>query len=136
MNGQAQKGSLKDQLLTEVDALIRLYDVKEHQRLREQLQGQWWESGLRILVFISGLGLLITAYKLIPHDSQLLFGFVFSWVFLFVITLLAIVEHLLHKIRALCRAYELQHRLLEHILKELRPLLRGEGISAPPHKSG
>ncbi|MCX7625417.1 MAG: hypothetical protein N2Z21_04320 [Candidatus Sumerlaeaceae bacterium] len=107
-----------DELVREIDALIRLYDVTELHRLREKLAPKWWESGLRVLLFVAGLGFLITIYKLIPSDSALLFGFVFGWFLLFVLALLASIEYLLLKIHALSRLYEWQTRIIDHLIKQ------------------
>lgn len=107
-----------DELVKELDALIRLYDVTELHRLREKLEPKWWESGLRVLLFVAGFGFVVTIYKLIPSDSPLLFGFVFGWFFLFVITLLGSIEYLLLKIRALSRLYEWQTRVVDHLIKQ------------------
>lgn len=105
----------KDQLLKEVEALIRLYDVTELHRLREKLAPKWWESGLRILMFVSGLGFIVTVYKLIPSSNWLLFGFVFFWFFLFVVTTLGVIEYLILKMRALTRFCEYQARVLAQL---------------------
>lgn len=107
-----------DELVKELDALIRLYDVTELHRLREKLEPKWWESGLRVLLFVAGFGFVVTIYKLIPSDSPLLFGFVFGWFFVFVITLLGSIEYLLLKIRALSRLYEWQTRVVDHLIKQ------------------
>lgn len=107
-----------NELVKELDALIRLYDVTELHRLREKLEPKWWESGLRILLFVAGLGFVVTVYKLIPSDSPLLFGFVFGWFLLFVLTLLGSIEYLLLKIRALSRLYEWQTRVVDHLIKQ------------------
>jgi hypothetical protein len=109
----------KDRVVQEVNALIRLYDVTELQRLRASVEARWWEGGLRILLFVSGLGFIITAYKLIPHHNPILFWFVFSWVVLFVLTLLGLIEYLIFRIRALSRLYEHQARLVDDLLKEV-----------------
>lgn len=103
------------ELVKEVEAIIRLYDVKELQRLRERVQAQWWEPGLRLLVFISGLGFLVTVYKILPRDNTLLFWFVFTWFAVFIVTLVGALECLVVRVRTLTRLYELQCRMLEEL---------------------
>ena len=120
MSARATDGVSKDQVVKEVEALIRLYDVRELQRLREQIEDRWWESGLRVLLFITGLGFIITVYELIPRQSAPLFWFVFGWVLLFILTLLGLIEYLIYKMRALCRLYALQLRLLDHLSQSLQ----------------
>jgi len=121
----------KDQVVREVDALIRLHDVTEFQRLRASVEARWWEGGLRILLFVSGLGFIVTAYKLIPHHSSILFWFVFSWVVLFVLTLLGLIEYLIFRIRALLRLYEHQARLVDDLLKEVGAASASRGAAQP-----
>ncbi|MGC8740512.1 MAG: hypothetical protein ACP5QZ_11240 [Candidatus Sumerlaeaceae bacterium] len=118
--------------------MIRLYDVTELQRLRESLSPRWWESGLRILLFVSGLGFAITVYKLIPSANSFLFGFVFFWFILFILTMLGLIEYLVLKVRALTRFCEYQGRLLDHMLKKsaVRSTLADEATQAHSSKSG
>lgn len=112
-------------LLREVDAAIRVKDIQKLYRYRAQVERQWWESGLMVLMFISGLGFIITIYKLIPFERPLLFWFVFFWFALFVLTLIAIIEMILTKLSALRALYELNSRLLEELEK------RSTGTESP-----
>jgi hypothetical protein len=70
-----------------------------------------------VLLFISGLGFIITIFKLIPRDNAPLFWFVFFWFLLFVLTLVAAVELVLTKINALRALHELHSRMLEQIAR-------------------
>jgi hypothetical protein len=106
-------------LLREVDAAIRIKDIEAVQRYRDQVELKWWESGIVILLFISGLGFIITIFKLIPAQNPVLFKFVLFWFVLFTITLIAAVEFLLVKINALRQLYEINARILERIEKRI-----------------
>lgn len=108
----------RDTLMREVDAAIRIKDIEVVQKYRDQLELKWWESGIIVMLFISGLGIIITMYKLIPAENNLLFWFVFFWFLLFTVTLISAVEFLLFKIAALRRLYEINSRILERIEKE------------------
>lgn len=124
-----------EDLVREIEALIRLYDVTELQRLREKIEPKWWESGLHLLLFIAGLGFIITIYKLVPAQSPLLFGFVFGWFLVFILSLLGTIEYLIVKVRALTRLYEWQARLLDHFVKQAMPSRTGtpsEDAKLPP----
>lgn len=102
-------------LIKEVDAAIRVKDIQKVHRYRERVERQWWESGIVVMLFISGLGFIITIYKLIPHDQPMLFGFIFFWFALFIFTLVATIEIVLAKINALRALYELNSRILEEL---------------------
>jgi len=108
----------KTTLAQEVDALIRLYDVTEFEKLREATEPKWWEHGIVVLLFVSALGMLASGYKLIPNNVAAIHWFVMFWVVLFVATLVAVIEFVLRKLRALRRLYELQSRLLRHLMSQ------------------
>ncbi|MBX7243912.1 MAG: hypothetical protein K1X53_00335 [Candidatus Sumerlaeaceae bacterium] len=107
-------------LVREVDAAIRLSDIEKLQRYRDAVESKWWESGLVVLLFISGFAFIITIFKLIPGQNPALFWFVFGWFFLFVMAVVASIEFLLTKIRALRRLYEIQAATLEKLEKDLK----------------
>ncbi|PKO15029.1 hypothetical protein CVU37_13570 [candidate division BRC1 bacterium HGW-BRC1-1] len=90
-----------DELLREVDAAIKVRDIGRLQKWRDTIEIQWWESFLVVMLFIAGLGFIITIYKLLPVENRVLFYFVFFWFFLFTLALVASVEMLIAKISAL-----------------------------------
>lgn len=106
-------------LLREVDAAIKIQDIKRLQSFRDQIQLKWWESGIAILLFISGLGFMITIYKLLPANNPTLSRFVYFWFLLFALTLIATVEFMVAKIHALRQLYEHQARALEKLEKQM-----------------
>ncbi|MGI8908676.1 MAG: hypothetical protein ACR2IE_19565 [Candidatus Sumerlaeaceae bacterium] len=108
-------------LLKEVDAAIRVKDIQKIHRYRERIERQWWESGIVIMLFISGLGFIITIYKLIPISDPRVFWFVFLWFSLFVLTLIATLEIVLSKISALRALYEINSKLIEELERRLPP---------------
>lgn len=108
-----------DILLREVDAAIKIRDIKTFQRCRERIEIQWWESGFVLLLFISGLGFIITIFKLIPSNNPPLFWFVFFWFALFTISMIACLEFLWAKINALRQLFEINSRMLERLEKEI-----------------
>ena len=99
-------------LLREVDAAIRIRDIERLQRWRDALEVRWWESATVVMLFVSGLGFIITIFKLIPAGNRALFWFVFFWFFLFTLTLVASVEMLVAKINALRGLCEWQDKRL------------------------
>lgn len=102
-------------LLREVDAAIKMRDIERRQRWHEALEFRWWESGVVVMLFVSGLGFVITIFKLIPAENRILFWFVFSWFFLFTLTLVASVEIIVRKITALRNLCEWQEQRLERL---------------------
>lgn len=108
----------KSTLAQEVDALIRLHDVTELEKLRETTEPKWWEHGIVILLFVSALGMLASGYKLIPNNVAAIHLFVMFWCVLFVATLVAVLEFVLRKLRALRRLYDLQSRLLRDLMSQ------------------
>ncbi|MDK2972468.1 MAG: hypothetical protein PWP23_2223 [Candidatus Sumerlaeota bacterium] len=93
-------------LLAEMNARIKVRDIREWDRLRRQVEVKWWESGLVALLFVSGAGLLVTVAKLAPRHNDLLYWFIIGWCGLFILTMVACIEFLILKFRALRRMHE------------------------------
>jgi hypothetical protein len=74
---------------------------------------KWWESALLTLLFVSGSALMITIAQLAPADNDLLRWFIVVWCGLFVLTLLACIEFLILKFRALRKMHETTTRMLD-----------------------
>ncbi|MBI5155416.1 hypothetical protein HZA57_09280 [Candidatus Poribacteria bacterium] len=113
-------------LLVEMDARIKVRDIREWERLKRQVEIQWWESGLLALLFISGLGMMVTIAKLVPRDNPLLYGFILTWFGLFVLAVICSIEFLVLKFRALRRMHEETARHqdeLQATLKAIRDYL-------------
>ncbi|MCB2156188.1 hypothetical protein KQI84_15025 [bacterium] len=114
------------QLLVEMDARIKVRDIREWEKLKHQVSIKWWESGLLLLLFLSGLGILVTIAKLVPRDNGLLYAFILVWFGLFVLAVIACLEFLVLKFRALRRMQtEMNRHLLdqEKAMKAIRDYL-------------
>ncbi len=109
-------------LLREVGASIRIRDIEEWGRLREAVEIKWWESALVALLFISGVGILVTISQLIPAKNPLLYKFILAWSVLWILTLITCIEFLVIKFRALRRMSEISDRLMKSLLEDLRGL--------------
>ena len=118
-----------DELLREVDAAIKVRDIGRLQKWRDTIEIQWWESLLVVLLFIAGLGFIITIYKLLPAENRALFYFVFFWFFLFTLALVASVEMLIAKISALRGLIQWQEERIERL--EAKHTLQGAKKQAP-----
>ncbi|MCX7716795.1 MAG: hypothetical protein N2111_00105 [Candidatus Sumerlaeaceae bacterium] len=115
-------------LLREVDAAIQVKDIGRIHRWRNVLERKWYESGLTVILFISGLGFMITVYKLLPAGNTLLFWFIFAWFALFTLSLIGVIELLLAKVHALRELYQIQSQRVEHLE---RRLLKGSPEAGP-----
>lgn len=124
-----------DRLLREVDASIRIREIDEAQRLREHLTVQWWESALVVLLFVSGIGVIVTVANLVPQSPPLLHYFILGWSALWVLTLISCVEFLLRKFRALRRMTEILAREVHLLREELHDIRKGTGTAAPASAS-
>jgi len=118
-----------DKLLVEMDARIKVRDIREWERLKRQVEVKWWESGLLALLFVSGSAMMVTIAKLAPEDHVMLRNFVIVWCGLFILTLLGCIEFLIFKFRALRKMHESTTRMLEgqeEALKGIREYLEAK----------
>lgn len=125
-----------ERLLREVDASIRIREIEEWQRLKENVSIQWWESALVALLFISGIGIIVTIAKLIPDVPAILYYFILAWSILWILTLISCVEFLLLKFRALRRMHEIIDLRLRRIEQALDPRQKQAGPEAHSQDAG
>lgn len=122
-------------LLREVDATIRIKDIREWHRLRDVVAIKWWESSLLALLFISGIGIIVTVAKLIPNDPRILYYFILGWSVLWILTLISCIEFLILKFRALRRMHEITDRVIRRLESDadrVRAALEAAGIEVFP----
>lgn len=106
----------------EMDARMKVRDIREWENLKRRVELKWWESGLLALLFISAVGALVTVAKLVTVENRLLYGFIIAWCGLFILTLVACVEFLITKFRALRRMHELTSRQLDDIQESVKAI--------------
>ena len=109
-------------LETEVSAVVKIKDIEELYRLKEQVSVKWWETGLILLLFASGFGFILTVSKLIPVSQPVLYWFSLFWVVAIILTLIGCIEFLIAKFRALRRLYEIHTGILSAMQKELNDM--------------
>ena len=119
------------ELEAEIDAIIKIKDIEELYRLKEYLAVKWWESGLIILLFASGLGFFLTVIRLIPVREPFLYWFSLFWFAAILLTLIGCIEFLIGKIRVLRQLYEIQTRLLTSMQKDLEGLKKRHPAPSP-----
>ncbi len=126
-------------LLREMDATLRIREIEKVHRCRERIQGRWYDSGVAALLFVSGLGILITVFRIIPASTDLLFWFVFGWVALFILSLIATLEVLHSKTLALRELCDWQARELSELSQQVNRLSHQQSIvqqSVPGDRQG
>ena len=102
-------------LLAEIDARMKVRDVREWEKLKRKVEVQWWESALLALLFISGCTMVITVGAVMEDMNPILRGFIVAWSALFIVTLIACIEFLIMKFRALRRMHEETIRHIEKL---------------------
>lgn len=109
-------------LVKEVDATIKIKDIKEIYRLKDIVAIKWWETLLVLILFFSGTGFLFTVLQtdyLFPPDKSIILKFILVWFVILILTIIATIEFLLQKFRALRKLYELQTNLILSLQKEV-----------------
>lgn len=109
-------------LLAEMDARIKVRDIREWEKLKHQVEVKWWESGLLALLFISGIGVLVTIANLVPDQNELLHDFILGWCIVFALTLIAAIEFLILKFRALRRMHQMTVRQIDDLNKAMKAI--------------
>jgi uncharacterized membrane protein YcjF (UPF0283 family) len=106
-------------LEAEVSAVIKIKDIEELYELKERVSIKWWETVLILLLFASGFGFILTVSKLIPISQPFVYWFSLFWIVAIILTLIACIEFLIAKFRALRRLYEIHTHILEGMQKEI-----------------
>ena len=113
----------KDKLLREIDASIKIKDIRRVYRLRDEVDVKWWESVLVLLLFVSSLGLLALILIFFRSESVEIQGMVQRMIFLFLIpfifSIVLTLEVVLMKINALRRLNAISVDLIEAMRREL-----------------
>lgn len=113
-------------LLVEMDARMKVRDIRHWDRLKRQVEIKWWESGLIALLVVSGIGMMVTIWKLTTDHNDMLRAFIATWCGLFLLTLVGCVEFLIAKFRALRAMHDRTVQMLEEqqaTLKAIRDYL-------------
>jgi len=135
MNPQSPLPRDKESLLREINARIRIKDIKSLYRLRDQVSVKWYESALILLLFVSTLGFLSFVLLLLLHDSGtaavLLQRAVLIWSIPLVLTFVLTLEVILAKLNSLRQLNE----LATHLLDEIQRQLDGAPDADPPSAS-
>lgn len=133
----------RDELIQELDARVKIKDIKEIYDLKDALAVKWWEPLVKLLVFVSAVGFILTfAYflqtgtELVASASErarepgvsiesarVIFWIIIGWFFVLIVAGLGSLELLLLKFQAMRRLHEIQLRIIEHLQGEMEQLL-------------
>jgi hypothetical protein len=106
-------------LSSELAAINRIRDLEKLQQLNEYISTKWWETGLVLLLFVSGFGFILTVSKIIPTENMTIYWFILFWVVSIVLSIILCIEFLLSKFRAIRKLYILQTMALQYQWREI-----------------
>lgn len=109
-------------LIKEVDATNRIKDIREIYNLKDTISVKWWETLLVLILFVSGLGFIVSISRLdylFPPEKSIILKFILFWFMLLVLSLIVTIEFLLNKFRALRKLYEIQTRIIISLQDEM-----------------
>jgi hypothetical protein len=149
--------SSREELLQELDARVRIKDIKAVYDLKDALQLRWWEPLLKMLVIVAGIGFAVTFIHLLdrgvdvlaaldertqgpglhPETAKLVFWFIAGCFSVMLIAGLVSLEILLARIAAMRRLHEIELKVIEHLQAEMEEMRAREGAArqAPPADS-
>ncbi|MCX7765745.1 MAG: hypothetical protein N2246_03450 [Candidatus Sumerlaeia bacterium] len=105
----------------EVQATLKIKDIQNYYRLKERLATKWWEFLVMTLLFVAGLGFIVTTlYLLPPKNLQIYFRFLMFWAVMLVLALIGTLEILITKIRTLHQLMNYQQRLITDLQNYLK----------------
>lgn len=107
-----------DQLTREVDASIKVREIREWERLRHGLRAGWKETFLLAGLFAFSIGLAATVIFGLPQENKRLYYFMVLWILGFAVMLTLSIAFLIRKLRVMRRIMELSIRRMERLEKE------------------
>ena len=115
----------------EVYATIKVKDITEYYNLKEGLYFRWWEIMATALLFIGGLGFIVTAlYLLPPKNPQLYLRFLAFWAILLSFAIMAMLEIIMRKVRILSRMLWFHDRFIQELQKSIKDTAQEKDSSA------
>jgi len=113
----------KETLLREVNARIRIKDIKALYRLRDEIEVKWWEPLVLLLLFCSALGFLgfivLILMNVKPSVQPLLQKSSLIWCIPLVLTLVLTLEMVLSRLNALRQLNRRMLQLLEDMQRQM-----------------
>ena len=103
----------KDQLLKEVDVVIKLSDINRLHQMKARLAPQWWEPVLLAILFSSALGLIASLLQYVDVTQNALDTWVVFWFTVMILSMIMSFQVVLVKIYNFRRANEHLMRMME-----------------------
>ena len=124
----------QDRLLREIDASIKIKDIRRIYRLRDEVEVKWWESALVLLLFVSSLGLLaliLIFFRSEPGEIQAMVQrTIFLFLIPFILSIVLTLEVVLVKINALRKLNALSVDLIENMRLKIENLSGASGAAS------
>jgi hypothetical protein len=148
----------REALLQELDARVRIKDIRAVYDLKDAIAFKWWEPLLKMIVLLAGVGFAVTAVHFLDRsidlygalaaespgralDSQalkMIFWFIAGSFALMLVAGMISLEVMLMRVSAMRRMQEIQLRVIENLqaeVEELRGLIRpGTAPDASPRE--
>jgi hypothetical protein len=112
----------KDELIREVDARLRIGDIRRSHQLKDRLAPKWWEAAIVMLLFASALGLLASLFQYADLNDKPLNKWMLFWFGLTILTIVMSFEFLLIKIYNLRRSNDVMLHMIEDLRKQTENL--------------
>ena len=110
-------------MLRDLSVSIQLKDIKRLQKLHERLAPRWWEHGFLALLFLSTTSFLVTLITVrfsgVEQARPALDYILYVSFGLMIISLIAVLEFLLAKVRTLRQIYEMFHQDLSQLEQQV-----------------
>lgn len=104
-----------DTISREIDATIKVRQIREWGNLRAMLAVGYGEMFLFAGLFAFGIGLIVTVIFALPQENPKLYNFMVLWTVGFIGMLIITLEFLIRKFRAVRRALEIQMDRIERL---------------------
>lgn len=111
-------------LARDVDLAIKMREIREWSRLREDLAPRFGELFLLAGLFSFALGLILTLVFALPQEKEAVYFIWLLWGCGFILMLLVVMEFLIRKFRVLRRVVEIQARRIDSLEKRTERLAR------------
>jgi hypothetical protein len=136
----------REELIQELDARVRIKDIKFVYDLKDAIALRWWEPLLKMLVLVAGICFAVTFIHLLdrgvdvigavegmsdrpglsPQSVKIVFGFIAGSFSVMLVTGLVSLEILLSRLAAMRRLHEIELKVIEQLQAEIETLRHGQ----------
>lgn len=131
------------ELLRDLELVGRLRDIRDTERLKQQLAPKWWEGLARLVLFAAALGLLISLVQHPLFESDAYARLILGCFVALVLALTLCIEFIMLRLHLLRRTHQITLRRIIDLHRRLLEVERATGLgeatdpaAAAPAKSG